>query len=140
MVLTTVRGDIFDTACKHIIFAINMEGVNDAGFAGRVSSDLWPEIRYMMPSPLGMVIKKEIVDGRMLYAIVCHSLCADGWKKTPEVLEKCFQTEFTDVSDDETIASVQIGGGLIGDMMGADTAAIREVMERSPKNFLLYIR
>jgi hypothetical protein len=140
MVLEIVRGDVLSTECKHIIFAVNIEGLNDAGFAGRITSDFWPEIRYEMRSPLGTVFEKKLPDGRTLHAIACHSLCVGGWNKTADVLEECFRTKFAAIPDDEVIASVQIGGGPVGEVMGADVVAIRGVMERSPKNFLLYIR
>jgi len=37
MIVDMVRGDIFETDCKYIAFAVNTEGINDAGFAGQVS-------------------------------------------------------------------------------------------------------
>ena len=35
MVVKTIQEDIFNTEAKHIAFAVNTEGYNDAGFAGQ---------------------------------------------------------------------------------------------------------
>ena len=40
MVVSTENKDIFKTEAKHIAFAINKEGYNDAGFAGAVFSQI----------------------------------------------------------------------------------------------------
>lgn len=37
MINKTGKGNIMDTDCKHIAFAVNTEGVNDSGFAGSVA-------------------------------------------------------------------------------------------------------
>ena len=38
MVVRTIQEDIFKSDAKHIAFAVNVEGCNDSGFAGQVSS------------------------------------------------------------------------------------------------------
>jgi len=139
MILERRTGNIFGTECKHIMFAVNTEGINDSGFAGRVSHHFWPELAYCGPQLIGTVLSKKEDGGKTFHAIVCHSL-KGGWKEAPKIIEECLDTHFFDVSDDESIASVQIGGGLIGQFLGADMPAIIQAMERSKKKIILYTR
>lgn len=44
MIIKTVQGNIFEAPFDHIVFGVNTEGYNDAGFAGQVASMFWPEI------------------------------------------------------------------------------------------------
>jgi len=137
MIIRKERGNIFGTNCKHIIFAVNTEGINDAGFAGQVSGNYWPALAHIGPKPLGTVLSIKEEGGKTFHAIVCHSL-RKGWQKAPKMVEECLNN--FDVPDDEPIASVQIGGGLIGQMSGADFPAIIQAMERSKKSIVLYTR
>lgn len=85
MVKNEVRGDIFTTSDKHIIFAINTEGYNDSGFAGAVSRKYWPELANAGGNKFGEVLTKEAGD-KTFYAIVCHSL--EAKKMAGELLPK----------------------------------------------------
>ncbi len=38
MIKDVITGNIFKTNCKHIAFAINTDGYNDAGFSGQVGN------------------------------------------------------------------------------------------------------
>ncbi|MFA6252129.1 MAG: hypothetical protein WCX74_01900 [Candidatus Paceibacterota bacterium] len=136
MIIKEEKGNIFGTSCKHIVFAVNTEGINDSGFAGQVSDNYWPELAYVGPKPLGTVLSLQ-EEGITFYAIVCHSL-KEGWKEAPKVIEDCLNN--LDTPDGEPIASVQIGGGLIGQMSGADFPAIIQAMEHSKKSIILYTR
>lgn len=77
MVIKTIHDDIFNTAAKHIAFAINTEGLNDSGFAGKVSLNYWPEIANCGEHELSTVISKTVGD-KTFHALVCHSL-KEGW-------------------------------------------------------------
>lgn len=48
MVIKTIQEDIFKSEANHIAFAVNVEGFNDAGFAGQVSSQYWNELSYSL--------------------------------------------------------------------------------------------
>ena len=137
MIVEEKNGNIFETNCKHIVFAVNTEGINDSGFAGQVSINYWPALAHIGPKPLGTVLSIKKEEGKTFHAIVCHSL-REGWQKTPKVLEDCLNS--LDVPDDEPIASVQIGNGLIGQISGADFPAIIQAMEHSKKSIILYTR
>ncbi|MDD4409320.1 MAG: hypothetical protein PHW52_01565 [Candidatus Pacebacteria bacterium] len=137
MIVREEAGDIFKTQCKHIMFAVNVEGVNDCGFAGQVSSHYWPEISCTMPSPLGTVFSAE-KNGKTFHAIVCHSLCVGGWKETPKVLRGCLDN--LAVPDEERIASVLIGGGFVGQAIGANVSDIINAMDQSRKSIVLYFK
>lgn len=136
MIIKKEKGNIFGTSCKHIVFAVNTEGINDSGFAGQVSANYWPALAHIGPKPLGTVLSFK-KDGKTFHAIVCHSL-KWGWKEAPMAVEQCLSA--LDISNDEPIASVQIGGRLIGQMSGADFPAIIQAMERSKKSIILYMR
>jgi len=44
MILKTVEEDILDSDVKHIAVAVNIEGINDCEFAGRVIDYGWKEL------------------------------------------------------------------------------------------------
>ena len=54
----------------------------------------------------------------------------------PEVVTKCLDS--LDVPDNEPIAVVLMGGGMIGQMMGAEVEAIKRGMQRSKKQVVVY--
>lgn len=135
MIVNTTRGDVFQSPNKHIAFAVNTEGYNDAGFAGAVSSRYWPELANTGATKLGDVISKN-GKGKTFHALVCHSLGGDGWKKTAETVTKCLDS--LDVPDGETIAIVLMGAGMVGQMGGADVFSIIGGMARSKKKVVVY--
>jgi len=137
VIVDLVRANIFHTNHKTIAFAVNIEGHNDSGFAGQVSSGYWRELADTGRKQLGDVLSREVGD-KTFYALVCHSLGKDGWKKTPETLEKCLNS--INVPEDETIAIVLIGSGMIGQLGGADTFAVLGAMARSKKRLVIYAR
>ena len=51
MIVETKKDDIFNTGAKHIAFAINTEGLNDAGFAGEVVTHGWGELTNLGERP-----------------------------------------------------------------------------------------
>ena len=58
MVVKTARDDVLNSEAKHIAFAINTEGYNDFGFAGRVSSEYWNELANCGTHEIGTVLSK----------------------------------------------------------------------------------
>ena len=135
MIVDTTRGDVFKTPYRHIAFAVNTEGYNDAGFAGAVSSRHWPELANTGAKKLGEVMSKN-GKNKTFHALVCHSLGDDGWKKTAETVTRCLDS--LDIPDDETIAIVLMGAGMVGQMGGADVYSILGGMARSKKKVAVY--
>lgn len=137
MVKNEVRGDIFATSDKHIIFAINTEGYNDSGFAGAVSRKCWPELANTGGNKLGEVLTKKSGD-KTFYAIVCHSLQAkNGWGDSPQIIEKAInEMQFPET---ENASIVAIGAGMIGIMSGAPTVKIYEAFKKCKKNLSVYM-
>ena len=133
MIIQTKEGDILQGGEKRIAFAVNTEGINDAGFAGVVSRKYWPELANIGPCELGTVLEKATDDGITFYALVCHSL-NDGWPAQTETIKNCFNA----INCDEPIASISIGTGLIGVLSGANFSQIREGMVLSNKEIILY--
>ncbi len=115
MIIKSIPENIFDTDAKHIAFAINTEGYNDAGFAGQVSSKYWKELANCGNHELGTVLSKTVGD-KTFHALVCHSL-HDGWgENQSEIIKECFDNI---PSNGEPIATIAIGTGLIGMLSGA---------------------
>ena len=135
MIVNTTRGDVFQAPNKHIAFAVNTEGFNDAGFAGAVSSRHWPQLANIGTMKLGDVISMNS-NGKTFHALVCHSLGGDGWKKTAETVTRCLDS--LDVPDDETIAIVLMGAGMVGQLGNADVFSILGGMARSKKKVAVY--
>lgn len=135
-VLNVVQGDIFKSDHKHIMFAVNTEGANDAGFAGAVSHRYWPELATIGNTPNGTVRSKRVGE-RTFYAVTCHSLRdQNGWLETSEVVYRALNE--LDIPPDDIVGVVAIGAGMIGAMTGADPGAIIEGMDRSNKNVIVY--
>ena len=137
MIVSRVRGDIFVAPQKHIAFAVNTQGYNDAGFAGQVSSQIWPKLASTGGNKLGDVLAHKNGD-KTYHALVCHSLDSGGWNDTPRVARECLDK--IDISDDEEIAVVLMGSGPVGMMQGADVEAILKGMEQSKKKLVVYTR
>jgi hypothetical protein len=135
MIINRVCGDIFVASQKHIAFAVNTQGYNDAGFAGQVSLRIWPKLANTGGNELGEVLTHK--NGNKTYhALVCHSLDPGGWNDTPRVVQECLDK--IDSPDDEEIAVVLIGSGLEGTLRGADVEAILKGMEQSKKKLIVY--
>lgn len=134
MVVKTIQDDIFNSKVKHIAFAINSEGLNDAGFAGQVSSQYWKELAFCGEQEIGTVLSKTIGD-KTFYALVCHSL-HNGWgENQAEIIKECFDKI---PANGEPIAIIAIGTGLVGLVCGADFRQIACGMHESKQQIVLY--
>ncbi len=132
-----VGQDIFSGEEKVVVFAINKEGYNDSGFAGKVAQKYWPELANTGEQEIGTILEKE-VDGKRYIGIVCHSL-REGWgtrEEQTKIIKECFDK--IQVNDGEKIASLAIGNGLIGQMSGAEYGAILEGIRQSNKDVSVY--
>ena len=132
MIIMNKTGNILNGPEKRIAFAVNTEGANDTGFAGLVASKFWPELAQIGPTKLGDVLVKQTF-GYTFYALCCHSL-RDDWKDQKEVICKCFDS----IDCDEPVACIKIGTGLVGSLSGANFKLIREGMEKSKREIILY--
>lgn len=122
---------------KHIAFAVNTQGYNDSGFAGQVSSVIWPELANTGGNVLGEVLSHK--NGTKTYhALVCHSLDSGGWNQTPQIACDCLSK--IDIPIDEEIAIVLMGSGLVGMMQGADVNAILSALEKSERKLVVFTR
>jgi hypothetical protein len=134
VITNLIRGDIFKSRCKHIAFAVNAEGYNDAGL---VSSRFWPELATTGGNTLGEALHKQVSDTLALHALVCHELKGSGWDNTPRIVEECLNN--LALPDEEPLSIVMIGGGLVGQMSGADVFAILGGVARSNKHCVVYM-
>jgi hypothetical protein len=135
MVIEKITGDIFETDSRHIAFAVNVEGINDSGFAGLVTIEIWPEMRYTKVLKLGEAYRHE-TDDKTYWALVCHSLLENGWEDAPSHLKKCIDE--MEVPESEPIAIVKVGAGPVGRAMGADVMALHVAMSASNKRLRVY--
>lgn len=134
MITKTINDNIFKTKEKHIAFAINKEGLNDAGFAGQIAYNYWNKINDCKEREIGTVLSKKV--GNITYhALVCFSL-EDGWPENQkEVIEECFNNID---SKGKPIATVAIGTGYVGILTGADFKKIVCGMNDSVQDIVLY--
>ncbi len=134
MIVRTIQEDIFKSDVKHIAFAVNVEGFNDSGFAGQVSSQYWKELADIPELKIGTVISKTVGD-KIFHALVCHSL-HQGWgENQEEIIKHCFDLI---PSNDEPVATIAIGTGLVGKMSGADFGKIVCGMHDSKQQIILH--
>ena len=133
MIIKAVNDNIYNTEAKHIAFAINTEGLNDLGFAGKVSEN-WNDLKKCGKNRIGTVISKEIND-KMFHALVCHSL-NEGWDDNQAYnIKECFDNI---PANGEQVATVAIGTGNIGKRDGADFAKIICGMHDSEQKVIFY--
>jgi hypothetical protein len=136
MIVERIRGNVFETICRHILFGVNTEGVNDTGFAGQVSRRVGKRLADTGGNSLGEVLKFQ-AGGKVYHAVVCHSLSPrPGWTMTSQIIEKALND--LQVDDDEPIAAVLMGGGIIGQVTGADIDSHLAAIERSSKAVYVY--
>lgn len=134
MIIAKKSGNILQGKERRIAFAVNTEGANDCGFAGLVSSEYWPELAHIGRTELGSVLSKKVGEFEF-FALCCHSLGSEGWSNQAKVIKKCFDS----IPGDEPVASIAIGTGLMGVLGGADFGQIKEGMEASRKEIVLYL-
>lgn len=134
MIVKKVRGNIFEAPQKHIAFAVNTQGYNDSGFAGQVAS-FWTDLANTGGNQLGEILTHQH-EGKTYYALVCHALEEGGWDNTPSVVKKCLNS--INIPQDEEIAIVLMGSGMVGTLMGADVQAILNSMSQSKKKLVVY--
>jgi hypothetical protein len=136
MITDIIRGDIFTSDHNHIVFGINAEGYNDAGFAGAVAARGWKELENCGPHPLGTVLERTI-NGKMFHAVVCHRLERDGWRETPTILENTLNAMIS-ASVKDTVGMVLVGGGPVGRFAGSDVMANLGAIARSSRPVAVY--
>ena len=136
MIIKTVRDDILNSEAKHIAFAINTEGHNGSGFAGKVSKKYWPELANCGYYNIGTVLSKTVGD-KTFHALVCYSL-RHGWGEVQaEDIKLCFDNIPV---NDEVIATIAIGKGFIGLMSGANVRQIICGIHDSNKQIMLHAK
>ncbi|MCC6323269.1 hypothetical protein IT400_00575 [Candidatus Nomurabacteria bacterium] len=132
MIKNVKNEDVFKTPHRHIAFAINTEGFNDAGFAGQVSLRFAPELASTGEKELGEVISIKAGE-KTFHGLVCHSL-KKGWGDAPKAITSCLEK----IDTDEPIAVVLMGAGMIGQMSGADVVANAKAIHNAKKDIILY--
>lgn len=139
MITAKINGDVLSSKYKHVVFATNEEGYNDAGFAGAVSRRYWPELGKCGPQLPGSTKVKEAgsASDKTFYAVVCHSLKQDGWADAPGHVKAALDRIAKSVGEDE-VACVLMGAGPVGLMMGADVRAIMAAIDASEAKVALF--
>lgn len=122
------------TGLENIAFAINTEGINDAGFAGLVARKFWPEIAFCGENNFGVVLSKKC-DDRQFHAIVCHSLKENGWQGSPGYIAKAL----SDIKA-KRIACVLMGAGPVGRMQNAPVGGILGALARAEQEIIVYTK
>lgn len=130
-----VRGNIFTSGCRDIAFGVNIEGHNDNGFAGMVAARYWPQLMHPGRKNLGDVMSRSS-GGYVFHALVCHHTDLGGFSQTPHFITVCLDAIV--VPDDAEIACVLVGGGPLGEALGADLPAILDGIQRSSKRVAVY--
>ena len=134
MIVGTKRGDVITGSERHVAFAVNCEGYNDAGLAGNISYNYWPELANTGRIRMGEMLSKD-TGSKVFHALVVHSL-EEGWSEAPKHIEECFNE--LQIPTDEEVASVAMGAGMIGMLSGANPQENLAAMERSNKSIVIY--
>lgn len=134
MIVDRKVGDVIAGSERHVAFAVNSEGHNDAGLAGNIAYKFWPELASTGAIRMGEILSKD-TGNKTFHALVVHSL-REGWDDAPRHIEACFNE--LQIPTDEEVASVAMGAGMIGMMSGANPAENLAAMERSDKSIVIY--
>jgi hypothetical protein len=134
MIINVINENVFGTHCKHIAYAVDMEGQNSGGFAAVVAAII-PGTAYIGKHPLGTTLSVKV--GKKTYhALVCRSV-KSGWDKTPQAIVECLDK--IDIPDEEPIAVVLPGGSMSAQIYtGADVRANTEALHTSKKSIIVY--
>ena len=89
MIVGRKVGDVMQGPERHVAFAVNSQGANDAGLAGNISRIFWPYLASTGPIRMGEILSKE-AGRKVFHALVVHSLEQDGWAEAPRHIEACF--------------------------------------------------
>jgi hypothetical protein len=136
MIVGRKIGNVITGSERHVAFAVNSEGYNDAGLAGDIASRYWPELALTGSIRMGEILSKN-TGSKVFHALVVHSLI-EGWEDAPRHIEACFNQ--LQIPTDEEVASVAMGAGVIGMLSGANPAQNLAAMERSNKSIIIYDR
>ena len=134
MIVGRKIGNVTQGQERHVAFAVNTEGYNDAGLAGNIAFNYWHELASTGRIRMGEILSKD-TGKKIFHALVVFSL-EEGWAEAPAHIEACFN-ELKVATDDE-IASVAMGAGMIGMLSGANPAENLAAMERSNKSIVIY--
>ncbi len=125
-------GSIFNCEEKHVVFAINKEGISDSVYTRKLVDMGFSELEKGDSNKLGSVISKDI-DDKTYHAIACYSL-RFGWKKAKEY----FHDGLDNLNTDEDVAIVEIGNEPTQKALGADYIEMKKEMQNSSKKLVLY--
>ncbi len=84
---------------------------------------------------MGTLITAEGND-KNFYGLVCHSLNPGGWDEAPAAITGALDK--IELPDDTEIGVVLMGGGMIGQMTGADLKENIRAIHRSKKKCVVY--
>ncbi len=136
MIIEVIKGNIFDTDLRHIAFATNIEGRNDAGVAGTVAKYFTKEFLKVGKCNMGDLFSFPAAYRVIFHGLVCHSLEEDGWKDAPNAITTALDK--IQVADDEVIAVVLMGSGKLGKEGKADVASNIRAIHSSQKKCVVY--
>ncbi len=134
MVVRTVQDDIFNSEAKHIAFAFSSEGIIDSEFVWNICKQYWNELENCGEHAMGTVLSKTVGD-KTFHALVCHS-SRKGWGDNQAVIIKeCFDNI---PANGEPIATIAIGNGILGRILGANFRQIVCGMHESQQQIMLH--
>jgi hypothetical protein len=64
MIVGRKVGDVVTGPERHVAFAVNTEGANDAGLAGTIAANYWPELATTGSIRLGEILSKATGGGQ----------------------------------------------------------------------------
>jgi len=135
MIVRRKIGDVIQGFERHVAFAVNTEGTNTVGLAGKIATFYWPQLFEIGPHARRTVLSTR-VGSKIFHAMFVHSATDNGWEGSPDDIEDCFNQ--LRLPTDQEVASVTMGAGVVGKLSGADPEANLAAMERSGASIVLY--
>ncbi len=80
MIVGRKVGDVVTGPERHVAFAVNSEGHNDAGLAGNIAYNYWPELASTGAIRMGEILSKD-AGNKVFHALVVHHLLKVGKKR-----------------------------------------------------------
>ena len=135
MIIDAISGDVFNSPHKHIAFALRITGRKSSSIVEQVDSKFDTGFSSTTDNELGTVVSESKGDMNF-HGLVCHGGSGVWWEKAPQSITKALDAIESD--DDDIIAVVLMGYGLMSLMSGVDIKKNIEAIHKSKKPCVVY--
>lgn len=134
MIINTSQKGIFEDSPKHVAFAINTDGYDNAGLGKLILENVWPDLYKNENFEIGDVKSKEI-ENIIFHAMVTYSLDKELEDNHGIIIKECLDKIKTEGAPIHVGA---IGTSFVGKSKGVNFNNVICGMMDSDKNIILH--